>query len=126
MSYQAAAGLYVIFGAVIFAVIGMLMLQFIASYLRRRERERRSVISELRRRQREWTGTELTSIGAREGRVLEEPTAVYREEPAPPRSTRGSADRTARTEELEPELPLGVAHRRRTRRSVRALLRSRE
>jgi hypothetical protein len=125
MSYQAAAGLYVIFGGVVFAVVGMVTLQFVASYLRRRERERRSVISELRRRQREWTGTELTSIGAKEGGVLEDPARVYPEESTRRRSRVGSADRTAMTEELEPE-PLGVAHRRGRRRSVRDLLRSRE
>ena len=125
MSYQAAAGLYVIFGAVVFAVIGMVTLQFVVSYLRRRERERRLVISDLRRRQREWTGTELTSISAKEGRVLEDPAGVYREESASRRSTVGSADRTARTEELGQE-PLGEAHRRGPRKSVRNLLRSRE
>jgi len=126
MSYQAAAGLYVIFGAVIFAVIGMLILQTVGSYLRRRESERRSVISDLRRQQGEWTGTELTYIGTKERRALEDSTRVYREKSAPPQSTRGSADRTARTEELEPEPLLEVAHRRGSRRSVRDILRSRE
>src|SRR5919199_2409307 len=126
MSYQAAAGLYVIFGAVVFAVIGMVTLQFVVSYLRRRERERRLVISDLRRRQREWMGTELTSISAKEGGMLENPAGVNREESASRRRTVGSADRTARTEELGPEPPLGGAHRRGPRRSVRNLLRSRE
>jgi len=123
MSYQATAGLYVIFAAVVFASIGMLMLHFVVSYLRRREAERRNRVSELRRREKELISTDDTK---REGGVLEDVPRAHRKKPVRERSTVSAGDRTSRTEELEPVPPRRAVHPRGPTRSARDLLRSRE
>jgi hypothetical protein len=122
MSYQATAGLYVIFAAVVFALIAMLMLHFIVSYLRRREKERRNRVSDLRRREKELISTDTR----REGGVVEDVPRAYRKKSILERSTGSLGDRTAGTEELEPVLPHRNVHPRGPRRSARDLLRSRE
>jgi hypothetical protein len=122
MSYQATAGLYVIFAAVVFALIAMLMLHFIVSYLRRREKERRNRVSDLRRREKELISTDTR----REGGVVEDVPRAYRKKSILERSTGSLGDRTAGTEELEPVLPHRTVHPRGPRRSARDLLRSRE
>jgi membrane protein implicated in regulation of membrane protease activity len=122
MSYQATAGLYVIFAAVVFALTAMLMLHFIVSYLRRRETERRNRVSDLRRREKE-----LISTGTgREGGVVEDAPKAHRKKLIRERSSVSVGDRTAGTEELEPVLPYRTVHLRGPRRSARDLLRSRE
>jgi hypothetical protein len=122
MSYQATAGLYVIFAAVVFALIAMLMLHFIVSYLRRREKERRNRVSDLRRREKELISTDTRT----EGGVVEDVPRAHRKKSILERSTVSLGDRTAGTEELEPVLPHRTVHPRGPRRSARDLLRSRE
>ena len=122
MSYQATAGLYVIFAAVVFALTTMLMLHFIVSYLRRRETERRNRVSNLRRREKELISTDT----GREGGVVEDGPKAHRKKSIRERSSVSVGDRTAGTEELEPVLPHRTVHLRGPRRSARDLLRSRE
>jgi hypothetical protein len=122
MSYEATAGLYVIFAAVVFALIAMLMLHFIVSYLRRRETERRNRVSNLRKREKELISTDTR----RERGVVEDVPKAHRKKSIRERSGMGVGDRTAGTEELEPVLPHRTVHLRGPRRSARDLLRSRE
>jgi hypothetical protein len=106
MSPEATVGLYLTFAAGILALIGMLALQFVVSYLRKREKERRVFVSYLRRCEKERRGMEPTLRGTRVGRgALEEPSSrAYREGSARHRSKAEElVDPEARTTELRQE-----------------------
>ncbi len=105
MSPEATVGLYLTFAGGILALIGMLVLQFVVSYLRRREKERRVLVSYLRRCEKERRGMEPTFYGTRAGSgALEEPSRAYREGSARHRSKAEElVDPEARTAELRQE-----------------------
>ena len=121
MSPEATAGLYLTLAAGLLAVIGMLVLQFVVSRLRRWQKRRREMVSYLRRREGERSAGRTFNDAKAEAGVFEQLSRAHREGSVQRRSKVGSLAHEARTEELDREARTGAAARRGSRRRVRGL-----
>ena len=103
MSPEATAGLYLTLAAGLLAVIGMLVLQFVVSRFRRWEKNRREMVSYLRRREGKRSAEPTFHDAKAEAGVFEWPSRAHTEVSVQRHRSKAAgslAAHEARTEEL--------------------------